>query len=84
MFCTTKILHQAGSHSLRSRLSSITATCCSATRTKRFFSLHAFAEMKPVGTMTKVVCTLGPSTDSQEMIGQRKYKRIRRFLLDSR
>lgn len=40
------------------------------TSAKRWFSLHAFAEVKPVGTMTKIVCTLGPSTDSKEMIGK--------------
>jgi pyruvate kinase len=32
-------------------------------------SLHAFKEItSPFGCMTKVVCTLGPSTDSKEMI----------------
>jgi|AntRauTorckE5430_2_1112549.scaffolds.fasta_scaffold03267_5 hypothetical protein len=34
--------------------------------------LHKFADAKPVGSMTKVVCTLGPSTDTKEMVGKRK------------
>jgi hypothetical protein len=69
-FTTASTIIQASSYSLRRLSSTTTSTLRSGTR---FFSLHAFAEIKPVGTMTKVVCTLGPSTDSKEMIGQRKY-----------
>ena len=41
-----------------------------STASARF--LHRFADAKPVGSMTKVVCTLGPSTDTKKMIGKRK------------
>lgn len=34
--------------------------------TTRF--LHGFEDIKPTGTMTKIICTLGPSTDSKEMV----------------
>jgi len=39
-----------------------------STASARF--LHRFADAKPVGSMTKVVCTLGPSTDTKQMIGK--------------
>jgi len=39
---------------------------------KNIRSIHKFAAFNPhgVGTMTKVVCTLGPSTDSKEKISE--------------
>ena len=38
--------------------------------TTRF--LHGFEDIKPTGTMTKIICTLGPSTDTKEMVDKRE------------
>mmetsp|Transcript_25499 Transcript_25499/g.38509 ORF Transcript_25499/g.38509 Transcript_25499/m.38509 type:complete len:562 (+) Transcript_25499:145-1830(+) len=42
------------------------------TSCKSIRSLHDFAEFSPIGlgTLTKVVCTLGPSTDSKETVSE--------------
>jgi len=70
MIFTAKTIIPVGSFF---RLNNILKYSAGDAARKRTFSLHAFAEMKPVGTMTKVVCTLGPSTDSKQMIDQRTF-----------